>query len=111
MDPKQFGLAQWGVVGFFLVALIAAIGILWRQLAKDRRRFEATIKEITAGHDATVTKLVDDHRAEMQVMVERIITSEQNQSAKLAAMTEKMGEVLQVFSRKLDRRPRGGGAT
>lgn len=117
-DPKQFGLAEWGVVAFFILSLITAIGVLWHQLRKEVRAAKAAaadhkaeIVALIEGHKTEVSQLAAAHRTEMQGMVERYWIASEKQVAKSEAMVEKITEVLGALSRKLDRRARGGGAT
>lgn len=110
-DPKQFGLAEWGVVAFFILSLITAVGILWRSLRQERRLFLATVEKVTVNHNTLIKELVDDHRAEMKTLVDRQVVTSDNQVVKYQAMVEKMVEVLASFSRKLDKRRGGGGGT
>lgn len=113
-DPK---LAAF--VAAILTALVAAIGILWRQLNKERRaataRFDEAgakhadqIEKIVGGHRDQIDRLVTDHRAEMRTMTERWITASDKHVEKQEDMTQRMVEVLQAFSRKLDKRARSG---
>lgn len=79
----------WAVV----VLCIAAIAVLWRRLNDER-----------AARDVQLAALHKEHKAELGVLVDRLIAARSSEGEKLAQLVEQNARVIEGLSRRMMRR-------
>lgn len=103
MVPQEAsGAAEWferyGAWAVVVVCLFAIV-VLWRQVTAERK-----------DHTAQLERIGKEHKAEMTILLDRLITVTNAQVEKFSNLAEQSGRVVDALTRRV-KSPTDGGTT